>query len=164
MMCARRLASQRKASLTNSLALFSLIAHPRKSFLKIARSQGCACMKCWASGHVAAPAARWLEHWKQETATTCPPSPTPSSVSKRKKKSFRGSLAPAPGCRAGSGCRPCQVPHCAAAAAELRTSARVKGVRSRQSDARQAIFTCFPRSSALPLLSSCTCQLCSRHQ
>lgn len=153
-----------KASFTNPLALRPPIAHRRKRFLKIAQSQGCTCVKCCTSRHVAIPVARWLERWKQETASSSA-FPNPCSVSKKKKKkSLLRSLTPAP--RLSHGIWVQTLARFRVVQQRLLSSPPLPGLKafSRQSDARQAIFTCFPRGSALPLLSSCTCQLCSRHQ
>lgn len=144
MMCsARRLASRRRTSLTNPLALLSLIAHQRKRLLKIGRSQGCTSVKCRTSGHV----------------TNSPCSQAAGALEARNSMPLR---SPHPAGRTGSGCGPLL----GSAGCRLLSSPPRPGLKasSRQSDARQAIFTCFPRGCALPLLSSCTCQLGSRHQ
>lgn len=158
----RRLASQQRASLTNPLALLPLIAHPWKTLLKIAQSQGCTSVKCWTSGHVNSPCSQVAGALEARNSFLLL-FPAPLSVSKKKFSRVFKTPTP-PGVARGPGADPCQTPQCAVEATELPTLARVKGVQSRQSDARQAIFTCFPRGSKLPLLSSCTCQLCSRHQ
>lgn len=160
----RRLASQQRASLPNPLTLLPLIAHPRKRLLKIAPSQGCTFCKVldqWAHSSPCSQVAGVLE--ARNSFLLLFPPPTSGFL---KKKSFHRSLSPrTPAVARGLDADPCQIQQCAVVAAELPTLARVKGVQSRQSGARQAIFTCFPRGSTLsPLLSSCTCQVCSRHQ
>lgn len=117
-----------KASFTNPLALRPPIAHRRKRFLKIAQSQGCTCVKCCTSRHVAIPVARWLERWKQETASSSA-LPTPCSVSKKKKKKKFAQVSNprTPAVARDLGADPRQVPRGAAAAAELPTTAWVKG-------------------------------------
>lgn len=160
-MCsARHPASQLRASLTDPLALLPPIAHQQKGFLKIAQSQVCTSNPLDQRGrsnpcsHVAGA----LEARKQLL-----PAPSTRSASKKKKFSRVSSLRTPVSVRDIR----VQIParfRSVRRGCELPTSARVQGVRSRLSDARQAIFTCFPRSSTLPLLGSCTCQLCSRHQ
>lgn len=86
-MCsARHPASQLRASLTDPLALLPPIAHQQKGFLKIAQSQVCTSLIRWTSGHVAIPAAMWLERWKQGNSFSLPPPP----ARLLKKKVFTG--------------------------------------------------------------------------